>query len=102
MELSTLVDLGPGHIVLDGDPAPLPNRGWISPTFGPHLLRRNSSRDEDATWYGRRTRSRRLSVRWDTALPSQKRAEPPIFARVFAAFFCGEMDGWIKMVFGTG
>ena len=34
----------------------------------------------------------------DPAPPSQKGAEPPIFARVF----CGQMDGWIKMVFGTG
>jgi len=31
------VGLGPGHIVLDGDPAPLPQRGTV-PIFGAYLL----------------------------------------------------------------
>jgi len=31
------VDLGPGNIVLDGDPAP-PKRGTAAPTFHPCLL----------------------------------------------------------------
>ena len=30
------VDLGPGHIVLDGNPAPLPKRGQ-SPQFSAHF-----------------------------------------------------------------
>jgi len=30
--------LGPGHIVLDGDPAPLPQREYPRPIFGPCLL----------------------------------------------------------------
>ena len=34
MSLATEVGLGPGHIVLDGDPAPLPTeRGTAAPTF---------------------------------------------------------------------
>jgi len=36
MKLGMDVGLGPGHTVLDEDPAPL-KRG-IAPTFGPHLL----------------------------------------------------------------
>ena len=31
------VGLGPGHIVLDGDPAPLPKRG-LSPNFRPVFI----------------------------------------------------------------
>jgi len=31
------VGLGPGHIVLDGDPAPLPKKGAESPNFRPIL-----------------------------------------------------------------
>ena len=31
MPLGTEVDLGPGHILLDGDPAPLPQKGHSSP-----------------------------------------------------------------------
>ena len=37
--LGTEVDLGPGHIVLDGDPAPPPAKGAQQPPpFGPCLL----------------------------------------------------------------
>ena len=36
MTLGTKVDLGPGHIVLDGDPAP--PKGAQPPIFGPCLL----------------------------------------------------------------
>jgi len=37
MPLGTEVGLGPGHIVLDGDLATLPQRG-MPPIFGPCLL----------------------------------------------------------------
>jgi len=37
MKLGTQVGLGPGHIVLDGDPAPSP-KGTQPPIFGPYLL----------------------------------------------------------------
>jgi len=36
MALDLEVGLGPGHIVLDGDPAPLPKKGQ-SPQFSAHL-----------------------------------------------------------------
>jgi len=37
MKLGVEVGIGPGHIVLDGDPAPPPQRG-TAPVFGPCLL----------------------------------------------------------------
>ena len=37
MKLGMQVGLGPGHIVLDGDPAP-PPKGAQPPIFGPCLL----------------------------------------------------------------
>jgi len=37
MPLGTEVGLGPGDIVLDGNPDPLPQRG-TAPIFGPCLL----------------------------------------------------------------
>jgi len=43
------VGLGPGHIVLDGDPVPLPKKGTEPPIFGPCLLWPNSWMDQDAT-----------------------------------------------------
>ena len=39
IKLGVQIGLGPGHIVLDGDPAPLPQRGGGGPPiFGPYLL----------------------------------------------------------------
>jgi len=49
------VDLGPGHIVLDGDPALHPKKGHTSPpptVFGPCLSWTNDWMDQDASWYG--------------------------------------------------
>jgi len=38
MKLGVQVGLGPDHIVLDGDPAPPPQKGAEAPIFGPFLL----------------------------------------------------------------
>ena len=75
MKLGTQVGLGPGHIVLDGDPAPLP-KGTQPPIFGSYLLWPNGW--IDATWYGGRPRSRRLCVRWVPSSPVHKKAAEPL------------------------
>jgi len=51
MTLGMKAGLGPGHIVLDGDPAPLPKikKGPEPPIFGQFLLRPNGWMDQDAT-----------------------------------------------------
>jgi len=38
MALGMEVGLGPGHIVLDGDPAPLPKKGAELPNFRPIFI----------------------------------------------------------------
>jgi len=43
------VGLGPGHVVLDGDPAPLLQRER-APNFWPYLLWPNCWMDQDVTW----------------------------------------------------
>ena len=48
MKLGMQVGLGPGHIVLDGNPAP-PPKGAQPPIFGPCLLWPNGCMDKDAT-----------------------------------------------------
>ena len=48
MKLSMHVGLGPGHIVLYGDPAPL-SKGTEPPVFGPYLLRPNGCMNQDTT-----------------------------------------------------
>ena len=50
MKLGTEVGLGPGYIVLDGDPAP--PKGAQPTIFGPCLLWPNGWMDQDAIWYG--------------------------------------------------
>jgi len=49
MKLGVEVGLGPGHIVLDGDRAPLLQKAQSPPIFGPRLLWPNGWMDEDAT-----------------------------------------------------
>jgi len=72
MALRMEVGLGAGHIVLDGEPAPLPKKGAEPPIFGPFLLWPNSWMHQDATWYGGRPRPRRRCVRWGPSSPPQK------------------------------
>ena len=50
MKLGMQVGLGPGHIVLDGDPAPPPPKGGGAPQFSAYLLWPNGWMDQDATW----------------------------------------------------
>ena len=62
MPLGMEVRLGPGHTVLDGDPAPpqpLP--------FSPMSVVANGWIDQDATWYGGRPRPSRYCVRCTAA-----------------------------------
>jgi len=61
----TEVGLGPGDIMLDGDPAPAPKKGEAAP--------------QDGTWYGDRLLPRPHCVRWGPSSPTPKKAQPPIF-----------------------
>jgi len=54
MALDMEVGLGPVHIVLDGDTAPLPKKGAEPPILGLSLLLPNGWMQQDATWYGGR------------------------------------------------
>jgi len=63
IKLGVQVGLGPGHIVLDGDPARRLPKGQSPPIFGPYLLWPNGWMDRDATSYGGTPWPRRLCVR---------------------------------------
>ena len=90
MKLGTLVGLGPGHTVLDGDPAPPAEKGTAAPHSkftgggfaciriirGPCLLWPNGWMDQDATWQGGRPWCRPHCVRWGGSSPSPKGAQP--------------------------
>jgi len=88
MKLGMQVGLGPGHIVLNWDPAPLPKEGR-SPQFSAHICcgQMHGCIDQDATWYAAMTRPRQLCVRW-------RPSSPPQFS---AHVHCGQTAGWIKI-----
>ena len=79
MALGMEVGLGPGHIVLDEDPALLPKKGAEPPIFGPFLLWPNGWMHQDATWYGGRPPPGDFVLDGDPALLPEKEAEPPNF-----------------------
>jgi len=77
----TEVRLGSAHIVLDGDPAPLPKKGAEPPPqfFGPFLLWPNGWMHQEASWYGGRPQPRRLCVKWGPSPPQKGRGAPRQF-----------------------
>ena len=70
MPLGMEVGLDPGHIVLDGYPAP-PKKGHSPHTFGPCLLWPSSWMDQDAIWYEGKPRPRPHCVTWGSSFPHQ-------------------------------
>ena len=96
MELGMEVGLSPGHIVLDGEPAPLPKKGAEPhPIFGPRLLWPNGCMDQDATWYGGRSLPiRDIVFLMDPATRRKKGTPtPPNF---WPMSIVAKMAGWLK------
>jgi len=89
-------DLSTSDIVLDGDPAPLPEKkGHKPPIFGPCLLWPNGWTEQDVTWYRGRPRPQPHCARWGPSSP-KKGHSPQFSARVC----CGQTAGWIKVPLG--
>jgi len=96
MKLGMQVGLGPGHILLDGDPAPFPK--GHSPQLSAICGGQMACMDQNATWFGGRPPPRRLCLRWEPrSLPQKGGAAPKFSAHVY----CGQTAGWIKMALAT-
>ena len=80
--LAMELGLGPGHIVLDGDPAlnSLPKKGQ-----SPFLLWPNGWIHQDATWYGGRHQPRGDFVRWRPSPLHQEGQSPQFSAHIYCA-----------------
>jgi len=103
MKLGMPVDLGPGHIALDWNPAELPSsKRGRSPQFSTHICCGQMAgmrwMDQDATWQGSRHQAKRHCVRWGPSSPLRKGAEPPNFRPLV---YCSQTAGWIKMPLGV-
>jgi len=85
MPLGMELCLGPGDFVLDGDPAPPPQKGGEAPRFSAQVYCQNVLMDQDGTWRGGRPRPGDFVLDGDPAPnpkkgrspQSQKGAEPP-------------------------
>jgi len=100
MKLGMQVGLDPGHIVLDGDPAALPQRG-TAPNFWPYLLRPNACM---SAWIKMPLGMEvglgpgNFVLDGDPAPLPKKGVEPQKFSE---HVYCVQTAGWIKMVLGT-
>jgi len=100
MKLGTQVGFGPGHIVLDGDPALPPPKGYSPTQFSAHIYC-----GQMVAWIkiplGMELGLSRgdFVLDGDPALPSQKRGQSPS-PQFSAHFYCGQTAECIKMPLG--
>jgi len=96
MPLGKEVGLGPGDIVLDGDPAPPPQKGGTAPIFRLCLFWPNGCMDQDATWYDGKPRPGQHFVRCGPSSPPPKGHSPQFSSHIC----CSQMVRWITMPIG--
>jgi len=77
IQLGTEVGLGPGEIVLDGDPPSSPLKG-AHPLFSTTFIVPNGWMNQDAAAYGGSPQPRPIALDGDPAAPTKNRAQPPI------------------------
>jgi len=95
MKLGMWVGLSPGHIVLDGDLAPLPKKEAEPPIFGLYLLWPNAGWIKMASSMEMGLGQGHIVLDGDPApLPQKGQSASPQFS---AHFYCGQTAGWIKM-----
>jgi len=89
--------LSPGHIVLNGDLAPLPKKWGRGPQFSAHVYFGQLARwTKDATWYGDKPRPRPHCARWGPSSHPRKGHSPQYSAHVD----CSQTAGCIRIALG--
>ena len=95
MKHGTQVGLGPGHIVLDGDSAPPPTKGY-SPQFSAHICC-----GQMAAWIKMSLGAELGLGPGDFVLDGDPARRPQKGAPQFSAHvYCGQTAGWMKLVLG--
>ena len=88
----------PIDVVLNGDPAPPPQKGAQPPNFRPMFIA--AKRLDGRSWYlaCRQASPRRHCNRWGPRPLSKRGAEPTTKFSVHV--YCGQTAGWMKVVLG--
>jgi len=94
MSLGKEAGLGPGHIVLDGDPVGTQPPQQPLPTFGPCLLRPNGHPSQQLLSSCTNGRPKRLAVYYRTVVCH-------CVCLSITFMYCGQTAGWIRMPLGT-
>jgi len=97
--LGAEVGLGPGNIVVDGDPVVSPQKGVTAPPtpiFGPFLLCPNGWMHQGVTWYVCRPLTRPHCASSESISP--KGHSPSQFS---AHVYCGQTAGFIRLTLVT-
>jgi len=92
------IGLGPGDIVLDGDPAAPHQKGADPPIFCPRLLWPNGCVDQYATCTEVGLGLRDIVLYGDQAPPPLKGSSP--HPQLLANVRCGQTAAWTKMPLG--
>jgi len=95
MPLGKELGLGPGDIVLDGDP----QKGQIPPNFRHMSIAVKRLDGSRCAWYGGRPRPWPHCVGWGSSSPNKGHVQHPL--HFSAHVYSGETDGWIKMLLGN-
>jgi len=93
MKHGTQVGLGPGHIVLDGDSAPPPTKGY-SPQFSAHICC-----GQMAAWI-KMSLGAELGLGPGDFVLDGNPASPPQKGGGAAHVYCGQTARWMKLVLG--
>jgi len=98
MPLGMEVGLHPSDFVLDGDPAPTPQKGGGAPIFGPCPVWPNGWMEQDGIWHRWALVEATLCY-MGTQLPFPKRGAAP--SPISADFYSGNWYGGMASVQGT-
>jgi len=97
MKLATLVGLGPGHTVLDGEPAPPPQRGEVPPFSGHTCCGQMAGWIKMPLGMEIGLGPSDIGLDGNPAPHPTKRGQSPQF---LAHDYCGQTAGWIKIALG--
>ena len=94
------IGLGPVHIVLDGDTAPLPKKGAEPSQFWAHLYCGQTAGCINMP-LGMEVGLSPGDIVFDVDPATPRKKDTPTLTQFLAHVYCGQMAGWMKTPLGT-